>query len=117
MDDFATIEVEDTFSGRLNPYQRLWITVTLICVNDILTGNDRRGYARSFIKDPDNEYFQFASESLNLNPDFFRGKIFEMLERLELLGKSRKKTNPVTGGMKQSVGLRAVGVNRKWQFL
>jgi hypothetical protein len=34
----------------------------------------------------------------------------------ETLRKSRKKTNPVTGGMKQSVGLRVVGANRKWQF-
>jgi len=36
--------------------------------------------------------------------------------RLDLWAKSRKKTNPVKEGMKQSVGLWAVGANRKWQF-
>ena len=56
---------------------------------------------------------QFSYTSLLIIVNY-HGK-FEGLKthRLKCLRKSRKKTNPIMGGMKQSVGRRAVGENRK----
>jgi len=51
------------------------------------------------------EYVRPVSEGQRVKP------------RLELWAKSRKKTNPAMGGMKQGVGLRVVArLSERWQF-
>jgi len=80
MENFDLEVLGDTFR-RLNPIQRLWTFVLVLSVLDIRSGNDGNGWARAWVQDKDNVFFDYWAEALNYEPDDLRRKILEMEKR------------------------------------
>ena len=66
---------------RLNPVQRLWVSVLIISIKDLHQNRDGRGFALNWITDTGNIFFDFASESLGVDPECLRHAIFKMLKK------------------------------------
>jgi len=71
----------DQVSRRLTPELRLWIAVLIDCIIAIRYGWDAGGWARAWIEDPENDFFEAAAEALGYKPEALRQRIRGMKPR------------------------------------
>lgn len=70
-------------SATKSPEYRLWLTVTLDAVNDLLDWHS--SLAEIFIFDPDNQFFDFVAYELGYEPEKLRERIRSTLGKEEKL--------------------------------
>ena len=77
-------DLDNSFKKIEDPYVRLWTSVLLLSVYDLLNSNHSDAY--DWITDEENEYFNTAAEGLNYRPSVLRQKILKMVENRDIKG-------------------------------
>jgi hypothetical protein len=83
------IDTDIITSEGISPETRVWLACLYQCLRDISGGDTRqrdKASALAWIRDPENPFFQWLSESTNRDPDKFRQRILSLIESGALEG-------------------------------